>query len=52
MLKQKEGRLLKWYNTSKKSKSKVKRKVKWYAKYKKLYRIGTMYNLKDKLYTK
>ena len=45
MLKQKEGRVLKWYNISKQSK--IKRKV----KYKNLHRVGIMYNLKDKLCT-
>ena len=42
-LTQTKGRVLKWCNTSKKKK--------WNAKYKNLYRIGIMYNLKDKLST-
>ena len=36
-------RVLKWCNTSK--------KVKWNAKFKNLYRVGIMYNLKAKLST-
>ena len=36
-------RVLKWCNTSK--------KVKWNTKFKNLYRVGIMYNLKAKLST-